>query len=161
SFDPQPGGGGLFPDISNGDEVTTYAYDKLNRRIRTLDAEGYVTDTRYDAAGNVTDTFAYARRLVDDPSALQDSPLPLQAQPATPDAADRHVHSAYDAQNRLVEQTDAAGFSTSYEYDDVGNNTAATSGRYLLAPGDSGYDPAQAALAKPETVRYTYDAMNR
>jgi YD repeat-containing protein len=48
-------------DILN--RVTAYAYDAANRLRYTLNPEGAVTETVYDAVGNVVRTIAYANKL--------------------------------------------------------------------------------------------------
>ncbi|OQS19681.1 hypothetical protein B0T37_22075, partial [Chromobacterium violaceum] len=45
------------------DQVTYYMYDGAGRQHYTIDPSGQVTEQRYDAAGNVTDTIRYAKTL--------------------------------------------------------------------------------------------------
>ncbi|HWI11583.1 MAG TPA: hypothetical protein VNU48_09660, partial [Burkholderiaceae bacterium] len=67
----------------------------------------------------------------------------------------------FDALDRAIVTTDGEGFSVSFAYDRFGNQTAITTGQYLVAVGDAGYDAAKAARAMPATTRIAYDAMDR
>ncbi|POZ61329.1 hypothetical protein C2I19_14190, partial [Chromobacterium alticapitis] len=47
------------------DQASHILYDAAGRPACSVDAAGYVTEQRYDAAGNVTDTIRYAKKLAD------------------------------------------------------------------------------------------------
>ena len=155
-------GGGTF--------ITAYESDALNRRTKVTDPLGYVTDTGYDAEGNVkSQTFEAA------PGSAVRKTLyeydQLNRQTKFTDAAGYITITKYDAVgniiqvtgpygdasgtlfttiyvydggNRLRKITDADGYVTTYEYDAVANRTAVTDGR-------GGY----------YRVQYDYDAQNR
>ena len=103
---------------ANGNTVRM-AYDQMGRLLRRLSAAGYLTTYRYDNVGNQLESRAYqgVYSLV---GGLV--PMPLVSDTAS-------VHSAtYDANNRVVTETDAVGRVTSYEYDGLGNQTAKIEG---------------------------------
>ena len=140
---------------SDADETRHYGYDKLNRLIRSVDAEGAVVDTRYDAVGNVSERIAYANTIMVDPA------QPLAAQTPLTDSLDQISYYLYDANDRLLQSIDAEGYSSNYVYDEVGNRLFVTSGSYAIDSQAPSYDPAKAALAHPVTSGYEYDVMDR
>ena len=136
----------LVDENAEGNQITRFAYDKLNRLVRSLDAEGYVIDSRYDGVGNVTSTTAYANAVV------YDSAIDLLDHIPTADANDRLNQFIYDANSRLSELTDAEGYVSRNVYDAVGNQISQT----LYLDKIDRTDPA-----KQQTVSMRYDAMNR
>ncbi|MEO4031059.1 hypothetical protein ABH313_23765, partial [Chromobacterium vaccinii] len=46
------------------DQITHTTYDAADRPSFSIDAQGYVTERKYDAAGNVTDTVRYAKPVI-------------------------------------------------------------------------------------------------
>ncbi|NRR31443.1 DUF4214 domain-containing protein [Oxalobacteraceae bacterium] len=80
------------------DRSTSYAYDAANRLIRTTDAEGGITELRYDAKGNVI------ARTEKDGS-----------------GASRTTRITYDLNKRPVFEIDAAGYVSENRYDALGN----------------------------------------
>lgn len=131
---------------SADDETTRFGYDKLNRVTRTADAEGFVVDNVYDGVGNLIASRAYANAIAVNPA------QELAAQTPLASAQDRLVAFAYDAVNRLVRKADAEGYTTAYSYDLVGNRLSQT----LYLDKNDLVDPA-----KQQTVRFTYDLLNR
>jgi YD repeat-containing protein len=128
------------------DQATRYAYDHVNRAVRTLDAEGGLVDSRYDAVGNLVAVTAYAGKVS---LSSSQSLSTLGGQPGPQDRLTRH---AYDAVNRRVETVDAEGYSTRFEYDAVGNRAART---LFLSKTD---------FTSPELQQRStavYDAVNR
>jgi YD repeat-containing protein len=133
--------------VSNAkDETTRYAYDKLNRQVRVLDAQGYVTDSQYDAAGNLVATRAYATPI------SFNATTPLSAQTPAANAKDRLTSYSYDKDNRLTRSVDPEGYTTAWTYDLVGNRKSQT---VYLDKNDF------TTAARQEVTGYTYDSMNR
>ena len=122
-----------FADGSDA-RTTTYAYDLLNRQIEVTDGDGFSTSITYDDFGNQL-SITHGEYLVsaDDPS--YSATKAAQAFPQT-------NTFTYDADNRMLSMTDAAGNVTSYQYDAVGNRISTT-------------DP------NGHTTQYTYDLLNR
>ena len=107
---------------SSSDDIHSYAlYNARGDVIATVDGEGYLTETVYDAAGNVSTTIAYANK----------------ANPYTPTASvndlrpashpqDRVSTYTYTALNQIETSTNAEGTVTQYRYDEVGNVVSTT-----------------------------------
>jgi len=164
-------------------EITSFEYDGRNLLIAERNGVGTLIERQYDGAGNLrfqttaagtasasTTEFGYdlVNRLTAktvDPSGLAlatrfeyDERGNLVRQV---DADGVASSTRFDALDRAVVTTDGEGFSVAFEYDRFGNQTSITTGLYLSAAGDAGYDAAKAARAMPATTRITYDAMNR
>jgi YD repeat-containing protein len=127
------------PAADARDQVTRYAFDKLNRAVRMVDAEGFRTDTGYDAVGNVLTTTAYADRTS------------LSAATVA-NAKNRVTQFSYDALDRQTQRIDAEGYTTRFAYDAVGNRTE----QIRFAATNDFTTPALQAR-----TTWTYDALNR
>ena len=119
-------------------EVTHSYYDADNRQIASVTAQGYLTTYQYDAVGNLIGQTQYNQAV----SLPTNGSVP---QPAAGDSG-RTTTSVYDADNRLVQQTNALGAVTTYQYDARGNRISMT-------------EAANTAYAR--TTTYAYDAANR
>ena len=119
-------------------EVTHNYYDAANREIASVSAQGYLTTYAYDGAGNRISETQYNQPV----TATNGSAPP---QPAAGDAG-RTTLFGYDADNRLIQQTDALGTVTTFSYDARGNRTSMT---------------VAAGTADAQTTTYQYDAANR
>ncbi len=135
---------------ANSEERSTVSvYDRDNRLRFAVDAIGYVKETRYDGAGAVTDSVAYANALnttavllaagytsaqiaamsADQIRALLPAVFTIDRINAglTLDAArDQLTHYVYDSAGRVASATDALGQTEYYQYDAVGNKIAYT-----------------------------------
>ncbi len=129
------------------DETRYFGYDKLNRQVRSVDWEGAVVDTIYDAVGNIRATIGYARTINVNPALS----LAVQTPPADP-TQDQRIEFNYDRANRLVRRTDAEGFTTDYAYDAVGNRV-----RQTLYLDKTDFNTP----ARQQVTRYNHDALNR
>jgi len=94
--------------------TTRYAYDSLSRLRYMIDAEGGVTEYRYDGVGNLAWTIAYTESRYDG-AALGPTGAPTEAQmDAWGNTADRRAvqatHTLYDARGNVSEQIGYAGF---------------------------------------------------
>lgn len=119
-------------------EVTRAYYDAVNREVASVTAQGYLTTYTYDAAGNLVAKTQYDQ-IVSVPS---NGSAP---QPVSGDSG-RTSTFAYDADNRLVQQTDTLGVATTYQYDARGNRISMTQA---------------AGTAAASTTTYRYDSANR
>ncbi|MET4025769.1 YD repeat-containing protein, partial [Marinobacter sp. MBR-99] len=127
------------PPSSANDQTTRFEYDKLNRVVGQVDAEGYRKEYVYDAVGNQLETRQY-RDLAGTDVAV--------------------TRSYYDDVNRAVARVSAEGYLTQYEYDSVGNQVSRTvydnrvdatvGGVPAPAPGDAG-----------RREQFVYDSVNR
>jgi len=106
----------LRPTADATNDITAYFfYDAQGRRVGTLDGERYLTETVYDAAGNVAQTLRYdVRRTYTAGATLAD------LRPASLGSSQVRTFS-YDGKNQLVSETNPEGTVTSYVYDSVGN----------------------------------------
>lgn len=141
----------VLPTFSDNveDQITRFAYDGVNRVTRTINAEGYVVDTAYDAAGNVKSNTSFATAVIYDAGAS------LNKQQITLNENDRLVSYGYDNTNRLVQTADAEGYVTTYTYDALGNQLTVTGGQYV------GIDIVKQNSQHIVTLTNAYDEMNR
>jgi len=115
-------------DSDNKPYRTDYQYDKANRLVYVSDAEGNVTITKYDKVSNVVAVIDARAHLT---SPDQDSTV-------------FKTTYTYDGANRLIEQRDALGRVTRFDYDRAGNKLRE-------------YDPDDYA----RRTEYAYDKLNR
>ncbi|TKC89437.1 LysM peptidoglycan-binding domain-containing protein [Trinickia terrae] len=105
------------PDAA-GDRTTTWLYDSAGRQVYLIDAEGYVTEKRYDFAGRVLKTIRYAGQYE---GARTATLAQLAARlPATLPADAAMMESRYDAAGGLTETVNAAGIVTRHTLDAAG-----------------------------------------
>ncbi|WP_156648816.1 hypothetical protein, partial [Massilia sp. Leaf139] len=145
---------------------TYYVYDERNRQVFGIDPLGLVSETRYDAMGNVAETIRYAK-AVDLAALVAGASLADIRARLTPDAAkDTRQLQRHDAGGRLTWTVSAAGAATQFAYDAAGNVTRRSDYTTLLSAA------AMAGLASnPETMpqpvgtanatRYVYDGDSR
>ncbi|THB75563.1 MAG: RHS repeat protein, partial [Gammaproteobacteria bacterium] len=122
-----------------GDSLSTYmVYDDAGRLVYTIDNNGQVTKTEYDAAGNATKTIQYSDAI--DPSAV--STLEEVQNAITISTKDRIAQARYNELGLVTEQLSGVGnskieqgedeatiwnqYSTRYEYDAMGRRISAT-----------------------------------
>ncbi|NVE01865.1 DUF4214 domain-containing protein, partial [Massilia sp. BJB1822] len=95
-----------------GDEVEYRGYDAAGRLVKSIDAGGYLTETRYDGQSRVTATIRYASPVsVSDPNKLPT---------ADASSVDRISRRYYDKEGRLRATLDAESYLTEYNYDALG-----------------------------------------
>ncbi|XZG71319.1 FG-GAP-like repeat-containing protein [Chitinibacteraceae bacterium HSL-7] len=105
------------PANATADRITRNFYDKDGKQTGQLDAEGYLTQYDYDAAGRKTHAVRYATvtAQVNRANGALTSLIPTLTR------ADQHTWLLYDGQNRLVGTVDPEGYLTETQYDAVGN----------------------------------------
>jgi len=108
------------------DRVTRRFYDNDGLLLATLDAEGYLTESRYDAEGRLVTQISYATATA---AAMRASGTLAQLIPAG-SAQDQTSRWLRDAQGRVLAQIDAEGYMTENVYDASGNVTSST--RYVV-----------------------------
>jgi YD repeat-containing protein len=172
-----------------GNRVSRLVYDALGQVAYEVDAEGYVTEHQYDAAGRVTKNIRYASAyaVADGVTkaglAAQIGALPADAVVTsysydpigrlsdTYDALGVRTHIDYDALDRVTDRTVAYGTAdaatTHYSYDAAGRVASETRG-YGAAEASTtsfSYDGLGNLLSKTDgrnyTTSYSYDAMGR
>lgn len=143
------------------DHRERFGYDAAGRQRFAVNGAGGVTESVYDAQGNVIKRVAYAQAL--SPSAAVGAPI------ATLD--DRATVYAFDSANRQVAMVDALGGVTTFAYDAKGNLVErrdyairATAPDALSNAVDTGIFIAQAVAAASgddRIMRQGFDAQNR
>jgi RHS repeat-associated protein len=155
-LDTYDANGNLIQSVDQTGRTTQHVYDKLNREVETVAADGGVTLHQYDEAGRL--------------KSLRDPAL-------------NFTNYSYDADNRLIQETDPLG-SRFYTYDAVGNRVKAIdrNGRTRSFQYDElnriveetwvgggktfafGYDAVGNLLSESDGATahsYVYDALNR
>ncbi|MFC4314274.1 RES domain-containing protein [Steroidobacter flavus] len=102
------------------DRVTRYWYDATGRLRYTLDAQGYVTELRYNDAGREDKKIVYAAPQTI-PSGATTANIGTSI--ALTPTADQTTTTTYDAAGRVSRVTDASvqGYYEEYTYDALGN----------------------------------------
>ncbi|MFL6676160.1 MAG: transglycosylase SLT domain-containing protein [Massilia sp.] len=143
------------------DRTTHYYFDNNNRVIGSVDAEGYVTQYRYDAAGRQIEAVRFATRTSGTPQA--DGNFAGLIPAASP--ADQHSYTLYDGEDHVTGKVDAEGYLTEYGYDADGQlvRTVRYANRVTgaVAPGMDVGDLRPAASSGDLVSTQTYDAMGR
>lgn len=116
---------------SDADRITYLFHDKDGLLIGQLDAEGYLTETRYNAASQRIETIGYATAV---PVALRTGTGLATLRPAVT-ASDIHARYIYDDRGLLTDAIDGEGNLTSYTYDSYGNIASRTQGA-RISPAD-------------------------
>ncbi len=102
----------------NGNTIY-YCYDKDNRLIQAVDQLLYITDTTYNAFGEVTQTKLWANPLSSAPALNTFSTVSAAAK-------DRVTSYTRNSLGRVTTMTDAEGYYETYAYDAEGNRTSVT-----------------------------------
>ena len=138
---------------------TTFAYDKDNRRTKTIFPGMAEFDVGYDNAGNETSTigkdstggiltrFTYTYNLGTSDTALRQTMVELDPQGSAT------TTYTYDAFQRLTQAATSPGTTLTYAYDTAGNrcSTATT------CDGSYTYNAANELTASPGVASYSWD----
>ncbi|WP_299589288.1 RHS repeat domain-containing protein, partial [uncultured Microbulbifer sp.] len=139
-------------------------YDDAGRVSTTLDAEGYLTEYRYNRAGQLVSSTRYANRVADyeQSSHWLNSGTLQTLRPAADSVADRSNYWLYDGQGREVAEINAEGYVTEHKYDVAGNRVKST--QYATALADLGGalaavddNPARLSLGGVDFVRHRFN----
>jgi YD repeat-containing protein len=173
------GATGVRPVVNGtADRVSRNIYDKAGRLTISIDALGFVQERRYDGAGRLQETLAYATALSTQLSTLAASTQELSSSrgailaydPATAttltlsvptSAADRRVRNFYRADGQLIGQLDGESRYTAYAYDGVGQLVKTT--RYantLVGSLPDGNVPPAVVAAATGVVYVLSNAIN-
>jgi|GEM_PF-3145620 len=119
--------GNVADQTASPDRVTRYFYDAAGRQQGQLDAEGYLTETLYDAAGRVFCVRRYVNLTVASLRAsgslevLRGSLGKALDPSKTNDLTALYTFNFYDGLGRITGVRDEKGFITEYIYDEVNN----------------------------------------
>lgn len=141
-----------------GGYVTEYQYDKVNRRILTIDNENGETEFEYDKVGNLTaviDANNHTTTFVYDG-------LNRQVEVVNPET--HSVQYSYDRLSNLRVLTDGRGSITTFQYDGMNRvilSVDAMGGQWIFAYDPMG-NPVQSVDANGHANdTYTYDKVYR
>ncbi|MGU7783235.1 LysM peptidoglycan-binding domain-containing protein [Burkholderia sp. PU8-34] len=112
-----PPSNGLPTPDSENDRTTRYFYDADGLLVGELDTSGYLTEYRYNGAGERIETVRYSRAT----DASRRSSGTLMSLRPSGDAQDVHVNYVYDGRGHLIAEVDGEGYVTRYRYDTFGN----------------------------------------
>jgi len=137
------------------------AYDEMNRVKYKVDADGYVSECRYDAFGNVSRQIQYAN-----PLALRDNTLILArqliAQKLRPhESLDQMSVYEYDAAGRLKYKANAMGYVSEYRYDANDNLVATIAYQNQIDNPDAPIAEQLTPASGDRVAQHLYDAANR
>ncbi|QRN52051.1 LysM peptidoglycan-binding domain-containing protein [Dyella caseinilytica] len=182
---PTPAQISALVTAGSADQVSYTVYDAAGEPRYSIDPMGYVKETRYNAAGQVIETLAYANAIstASETSALQAgtalswvSGQVGGTSGTNPDSSAEATLTLYDAAGRqvfTVQQNDGGtvGQVTGYSYDANGNVTSQTAYGSTLALSTSESLSAQlttasvtsavASITHEETTTTVYDGDNR
>ncbi|WP_143328117.1 RHS repeat protein, partial [Caballeronia pedi] len=106
------------------DHATRYFYGQNGQLVGELDALGYLTEYRYNGAGERIETIRYANAT----NASQRATGTLAQLIPGGNAQDVHTRYMYDARGWLIAEVDGEGYMTRYRYDATGNVIERTRG---------------------------------
>lgn len=163
-----------LPPVQQG-RVTHFAYDAAGRPRFALDAEGYVTETRYNDSDARTTTLRYANRVNGGGSYIPASYAPKLSSftPSMLSGLGGPISTARDLDRagRLRLETDGNGVQTESTYDAAGRlfQTVQAKGLPEQAVTEYAYDTAGQLTAKTVAknstsqaiTRYSYDTLGR
>jgi len=160
-------------EVNAGAQITLTIYDGNDRPVAVINANGMVTTTTYDSAGNVTGTTQYATPLTTaQVAALSLSPtLTALEVDLSPSPNDVNSLTIYDSNERVIAAVSTAGLVTTTAYDAAGNVIETTQHAIALTSAQIaslGSTPTLAALqallspsANDIEVLTIYDAQER
>ena len=100
------------------DRTTRYFFDEAGQQIGMLDADYYLTESKYDRAGRLVEQTRYATRSGSEHWA--DGALP-DLRPLADAANDQTTRHFYGGRGALVGTLDAQGYLTTWIHDQAGN----------------------------------------
>ncbi|MES2538048.1 MAG: DUF6531 domain-containing protein, partial [Pseudomonadota bacterium] len=140
------------PDDAN-DRRTRTLYDLDGNVLAVLDADGYLTENEYDAAGRLVHNIAWATQT--DGAHWATGAL-FDLRPAE-NAQDIHRRTRYDGQGRVIGSIDGEGYFTETIYDSNGNRTRQI--RYANQVEHGAMRPVSSS--QDQATSWTYTALNQ
>jgi len=152
--------------LSSEDRQTRYFYDRADRQIGMLDAEGYLTEFKYDAAGQLKETIRHAKAANPQLTATGTFSQ-LLADVGVNNGEDIHEWRLYDARGFLSATIDGEGALTRRHYTALGDVDQVTAGQKLNVADLLATPPLLSNLPTPapsdviETTSYARDAFGK
>ena len=144
-----------------GDQVTAYEYDNLYRQTRITDAEGGITQIRYDGNDNVIEQIDELGRVMQyDYDAMNRK---VAQRDAVGSAVERAMAWEYDRASNLLVYTDARGNTETHAYDDKNRrifHTNLDENRYVYEYDDYG-NLTDEFDHFGNHIQYAYDELHR
>ncbi|MGT0194101.1 LysM peptidoglycan-binding domain-containing protein [Burkholderia pyrrocinia] len=141
---------GLPPADPARDRSTRYLYDQDGLLRGELDSQGFLTEYRYNVAGERIETVRYATPVSDSLRlAFTASSAPKLAE-LIPAASEQDTSSrfVYDSRGLLAAEIDGEGYVTRYRYDAQGNVTERVRGQRIVL----------GALSQPQQIPVSIEA---
>lgn len=126
---------------STDDCRTVSIFDAAGRRLSEVDAEGYLTEWRYDAAGRVTTKIRYAKPLPTGGDYTSVASLASMRSLAGGALSAAFTRLAYDSVGRLTGQIDAEGYYTEYTYSAAGDRISERRYANRVGPSNAAQAP--------------------
>ncbi|KWO45612.1 hypothetical protein WT97_10815 [Burkholderia sp. MSMB1459WGS] len=145
--------GSLPPADVDHDRTTRYFYDRDGSLRGELDPQGYLTEYRYNAAGERTEVIRYATAVSEEQRtafSIWSGPKLAELIPAG-SAQDVSTRFVYDARGLLAAEIDGEGYVTRYRYDAQGNVVERTRGQRIEL----------GALSQPQQVAVNIEASGK
>jgi YD repeat-containing protein len=160
----------------DADGRQTFVVRGVHDSANLQNARGEVTETRYDAFGQVLDSIAYTGAITIPVPGDRESVKATLATLAFAAASDSRTQLAYDRRGLLTQRIDAEGYRTTYAYNAFGEQTVrqdwelvdGTPGNSVRLTTDTVYDKRGQATSTTQsggtltrTTSATYDAFGR
>jgi len=164
------------PAVSAACTMTQYVYDADNRLVFTIDALGGVSETRYDAKGNLAQALQYTKVIDPNAVGVDSAAMTREARVRSLLSGNPDVREfkSYDSAGRLLWQVDPSRSITQFAYDTRGNlvkrvvyNEPLSDAAMSALVASLGSAPAVVGAAAPtltspgSTTLYVYDADSR
>ena len=107
-----------YPLDDAGSRITSFIYDGLNRQRFSINSFAAVTESRYDASGQLIQQIRYANSLS---NPRQNTMTSVLAELRPDSARDDNRQFRYDAAGRMRYELSAEGVVTGFDYDAAGN----------------------------------------
>lgn len=135
-------------------------YNAAGQLQASLDAEGYLAENKYDAAGRLVETIAYAKQTS---GALRSGGTLQQLHPGADPANDIHTYTLYNSRAQVTGMIDGEGYLSETIYDTAGNITQTI--RYAN-PAQTWFSGATIADVRPtgssgRSAVNTYNELNQ
>lgn len=150
--------GAPAPTASAQDRSERMFYDKDGKVTGRLDAEGYLTEYKYDVGGRLADTINYATATSAD---LRATGTLAALRPAAA-GGDTHFRQYYNAENQVIRTLDGENYLTVITYDTAGNVTQRIRYANPTTPVNAPSLPSPpSGSTEDRTTTYTYTKANR
>ncbi|WP_207769793.1 hypothetical protein [Solimicrobium silvestre] len=146
---------------SSNDQVSYTLYDADNHPLYQISGTGYVTQTVYNQAGEVTEQIVYGKAIVlTGTPTLASVQTQLPAQPTS--GIDSVTQYAYNADGQVTSETNGAGHVTQYTYNADGQVTQTKVGTEVTS---TTYNTVGQVISQTDptglVTHYVYDGLGR